>query len=861
LNNLISVYAYPTSLVAKDGSRGVLLLVKNGYKNVVMFKTNEATFKASQGYSRHLIKSKNKVVNAIFETGEEFHFNLSFSEPKEFKVYVVPTNHTDWGYTDLQENVAKLHKDNMKKVINAGKKGTKFVVEVLWQALDTMDDLKDLNVSGIVGIQAFPLNILTGLCSHEEIIRMFYPLRDLRRKGFRIEVAALNDIPTAIWGISSVLTQLGIKYYIQAVNPYRGPLFEINKELTSPFIWVGPDSSEIISWFSGGYKGLIPAFHGYHQGLWTGMLNSLEELEAGIAHFLYYYDSRKYPYKEILLYGMFVDNSPYTDKYAEIIRKFNEKWINPVLILAKSEDFFKEIEKYKNKFPKVVGDFGTYWEDGAASTAKELSLSREVKKLLYLAEALYTVNYLNGEKYPKEDFEDIWKKIFFFDEHTWSDANSVSDPFNPRVLKEEETKSNFIRLAHYKLISMITGDYIVNPYPFPVEGIIEDTYVKLEAMKSIPIKGITKPTVELGLSNTSSIENDFFKINIRNGKIVDIYDKELGISIIDSTCYYFDEFVYVSGGKGTLMEKNILDYFYEEKPTEPHINILREYGSKVISAWRNEDLISFEIEAKGYLSKIRKKITIPIKRKEIIVENTINKAENFDKEGIYFAFPFKMNKPRIFIEEPGVFVDIENEQVLGACKEWFTTNNTVLLRGGYAITISSDDAPLVTVNDIFRGLWKNTVHIKNGLVFSYVMNNYWDTNFKAAQGGLFKFRYRITSGKDIKPSLAWRFFASPFIAKELTGDLSIEPPEVVVSAIKKWDLGEGVVIRLLEVDKEPKTIKIRSKTFKGFEVYKANLLEELIEKVATFNGELEILLKPSSYTTLVFVNKNLKTAN
>ncbi|MGC9085826.1 MAG: glycosyl hydrolase-related protein [Thermoproteota archaeon] len=859
---MVSVYAYPTSMVARDGSRGVLLLVKNEYKNTICFKANEATLKAPQGRSRHLVKSKDKAINVIFETGEEFYFNLSFSEPKEFKVYVVPTNHMDWGYTDLQENVAELHKENMKKVINAGKKkGTKFVVEVLWQALDAIDDLRDLNVSGIVGMQAFPLNILTGLCNHEEIVRMFYPLRDLRRKGFRIEVAALNDIPTAVWGINSVLAQLGIKYYIQAVNPYRGPLFEINKELISPFIWIGPDGSEIISWFSGGYKGPIPWFHGYHQGLWVGMLNSLEELEAGIAHFLYYYDSRKYPYKEILLYGMFVDNSPYVDKYAEIIGKFNEKWITPILILAKSEDFFKEIEKYKNKFSKVVGDFGTYWEDGAASAAKELALSREVKKLLYLAEVLYTIDYLNGEKYPKEDFEDIWKKIFFFDEHTWSDAKSVSDPFNPRVLKEEETKANFIRLAYNRLINMVTGDYVVNPYPFSVEGILENTIVKLGPMKSIPIKGITKPTVELELSNINSIENDFFMIRIKNGKIVDIYDKEVGVNMIDPTIYSFDEFVYVLGGKGTLMEKNIHDYFYEERPTEPHISILREYGSKIISAWRNDDVIGFELEARGHLSKIRKKIIMPTKRKEIIVENIINKAENFDKEGIYFSFPFKMNKPKIFVEEPGVFVDIENEQVLGACKEWFTTNNIVLLRGDeYDIAISSDDAPLITVNDIFRGLWKNTLHIRNGLIFSYVMNNYWDTNFKAAQGGLFRFRYRITSGKNIKPSMAWRFFASPFIAKELIGDLSIEPPEVIVSTIKKWDLGEGVVVRLLEVDNEPKIIKIKSKALKGFEVYKATILEELTEKVAIFNEELEIPLKPRSYTTLVFVNKNLKNS-
>ena len=32
-----------------------------------------------------------------------------------------------------------------------------------------------------------------------------------------------------------------------------------------------------------------------------------------------------------------------------------------------------------------------------------------------------------------------------------------------------------------------------------------------------------------------------------------------------------------------------------------------------------------------------------------------------------------------------------------------------------------------------------------GTIFSYVMNNYWDTNYRGGQGGHFRFRYVITS--------------------------------------------------------------------------------------------------------------------
>jgi alpha-mannosidase len=34
---------------------------------------------------------------------------------------------------------------------------------------------------------------------------------------------------------------------------------------------------------------------------------------------------------------------------------------------------------------------------------------------------------------------------------------------------------------------------------------------------------------------------------------------------------------------------------------------------------------------------------------------------------------------------------------------------------------------------------------RRGTIFSYIMNNYWDTNYRAGQGGHFKFHYILTS--------------------------------------------------------------------------------------------------------------------
>jgi len=55
------------------------------------------------------------------------------------------------------------------------------------------------------------------------------------------------------------------------------------------------------------------------------------------------------------------------------------------------------------------------------------------------------------------------------------------------------------------------------------------------------------------------------------------------------------------------------------------------------------------------------------------------------------------------------------------------------------------DASLVTLGDINRGEWPDKFGKRGGTVFSYIMNNYWDTNYRGAQGGHFQFHYVVTS--------------------------------------------------------------------------------------------------------------------
>ena len=94
-------------------------------------------------------------------------------------------------------------------------------------------------------------------------------------------------------------------------------------------------------------------------------------------------------------------------------------------------------------------------------------------------------------------------------------------------------------------------------------------------------------------------------------------------------------------------------------------------------------------------------------------------------------------------------VDPQKDMYPGAGHEWFSVRHWVSAeQDGVSVTIMPLDASLVTLGDINRGEWPSGLGDRQGTVFSYIMNNYWWTNYRASQGGECRFRYVITSAPE-----------------------------------------------------------------------------------------------------------------
>jgi alpha-mannosidase len=157
----------------------------------------------------------------------------------------------------------------------------------------------------------------------------------------------------------------------------------------------------------------------------------------------------------------------------------------------------------------------------------------------------------------------------------------------------------------------------------------------------------------------------------------------------------------------------------------------------------------------------------------------------------------------------------------GAGLEWFSAQNWVSVGGGgVEVGLVNVDSFLWTFGDVLRGTWPTKFEPKSSTDFAYVMNNYWGTNYVAAQGGDFTFRYALTSAARLDPAamsrMGWNettrlestLFKSQDRAAPAPPDalpaerlsfLQTSDPSVLLSAWKPAEEGEGSVLRFIEL--------------------------------------------------------------
>ncbi|MHB1000209.1 MAG: polysaccharide lyase family protein [Armatimonadota bacterium] len=828
-----------------------------------------------------------KVIASIESGGIVKTAECEVKPQKHWKIYVQASSHVDIGYTDVQENIKIRHNENISKALDLMREypDFKWNTESAWTAdnyLSMMPEERRMEFierarEGRIGCQTIYGNMLTGICSHEELIRTLYFAHSMARKyDIPFDMAMSSDVPTDVWTLPTVLVGSGIKYFSSGLNLTRGESFQAMLH-KSPFYWQGPDGSKVLTWLAPGYA---------HAAV-LALNERVESVQKQIEGYFGSYVMDDYPYDAVLAFGGFADNVPIDPRIASVTQEWNKRYAFPKIILCRGPEFFEYMEsKYKDQIPTITGDAGVYWEDGAGSSAKETSLNRQAKEDLVTAEKIYALLSASGlKKYPVTRLDNAWKDAILYDEHTWGAAGSIDQPESEMTLKQWAYKAKFATRASTnasdlrkkalddlaKSIDISKQSVIVfNPHSWQVSGPVIAKDTDHDTMRfwadNIPPMGykvIPTDQIPTGHSSPQDIEfgvidSKFYRLEINpsTGAVKSLFDKELNRELVDQTAKYgINQYVYIAGQGGGAKDVT---------------HDLSTTGVKM--AYTENDYCKIlDISGSAYntpLSSTRLIVYNDIKRIDFL--NNIEKTPTYSKEAGYYAFPFALNKPKFYVELPNGVVSPNSDMLPGACMSWYCAQDYVAASDDSSTVVwSAVDSPLLTIGDINRDTFKSPLQIDNGHLYAYAYNNYWFTNYKAAQGGKLQFRFSLTSMKNYDPVEASKFGQSirnPLLCLDCKPQVSggermfsdnafslcsVAPSNVYIQSVKKAKSGEGLIIRLREIGGKQavSTVSIPGGSLNS--AWVCNLVEDPQKKLSINNGKVTLTVPANGIATIL----------
>ncbi len=857
--------------VTVKGSKPVKQLLKSGYKVI-------------EGFAPLVTKPTPVEVDVKIAGKSIGKKTVTIKPVRKWEIYLLHHSHVDIGYTHVQTEVVRMHWRYFEQVIELAKKtadyppGSQFKwnVEVLW-AVDSYlkqaskekrEQFIEAVRKGWIALDALYGNELTALCRPEELIRLVdYAQKLKQRYGFTINSAMITDVPGYTWGIVPVLAQSGVKYF--SVGPNRG--HRIGYTLSSwgdkPFYWESPSGKrKVLCWVAGEGYSL------FHAGRLDGgrLFEYLKRLEKS-----------EYPYDMLQVrYSIGGDNGPPDPGLSDFVKNWNEKYAYPKLVVATASEMCRKFERrYGDRIPKARGDFTPYWEDGAGSSARETSMNRDAAERLVQAETLWAM--LNPAKYPAEDFYKAWREVILYDEHTWGAHCSISQPDSDFTKAQWKIKQAFALEADaqsHKLLNAALAGYrskskkvsaidVFNTCSWPrtdlvvlpkdwnlLGGMAKDAdgrWIHSQALstgetvfvaENVPPLGAKRFTFGIHPSATvpvmlgraraqgTQLSNDLLTVTVddKTGAIASLKCKGIFADLVN---------------KENKLGLN--DYFYVagRNPKEPQRNgpvkiSVKEHGPVVAS-------LLIESDAPG-CHKLSREVRLVAGMDRVDIINIIDKQKIYKQEAVHLAFPFNVPKGIMRMDTPWAVVRPETDQLPGACKNYFTVQRWVdVSNSDYGVTWATVDAPLVEVgaitNDPRGGVgWIKKLEPSTTL-YSYVMNNYWETNYKAGQEGPTTFRYSIMPHRRFDSGRAAKFGierSQPLIAVPVDGKapiqrsiLSVQPASVIVTAFKPSEDSKAWVVRLFNTDQRPASAKINWGKAVPKIIWLSNFAEEQVSKV------------------------------
>ena len=421
----------------------------------------------------------------------------------------------------------------------------------------------------------------------------------------------------------------------------------------------------------------------------------------------------------------------------------------------------------------------------------------------------------------QKDVEEIYDNLLFYDEHTHGAAESVSDPLAQNTVNQWGMKSSFAWEAARRSSTLqekalaFLEPYLPSPdrptiavfntlgwrrtgmvrlfVPYAVipegadftltcadgknvpaqvfERRIDGAYFGLW-VEDVPPVGFKTLQINFEIKRSApplaggddAFENEFYKITLDStrGGIAQIFDKKLQKTLLDAdSTFCLGQFIYeemanrhelerlTETNRDTvyrplhLTRKSLSNVWVKSVENGPVFKSIFIHGEMPVCA--DERGVDIEIR----LFHFEKKIELLYRMFKLPVHSP---------EAVYVAFPFRLDGGRLAFDVQGGIVSPGVNQLEGSAADWNTVQNFAQVKNEDAqIVFSSNEIPLVQFGAINTGRYYYRLKPATNHIFSWVLNNYWVTNFKASQSGELRWAYAITSSGDTSNAFATRF--------------------------------------------------------------------------------------------------------
>ena len=810
LAELVDVYVRPIS--PSPGGQVVLMLGKEKYT---------AKLDAGWDFGEQMVEfsipefpagSKGEVTVSL--GGRARRFPVTLDPAKKWNFFIVTHIHLDIGFTDYQAKVAETQSRTLDEAMQMIKDHPDFrySVDGYWAVrqflAERSEEQKQLLFQAVkekkIFVPTVEASLLTGFPALETLIRSLYPAFEFNQKhGGDSNYVSITDVPAYSWSYASIMAAAGLKYFAAGSDNYRAPiLMQGRLHEKSPFWWEGPDGGRILMWYSRHYHQMKVVF---------GLPASIAAGRDSLPLYLMNYSRPDYKSDAAIIYGTQVENTDLVPQQAVFVGEWNKTYAYPRLKYSGFAEAIGYIAgQFGDSIPVVRGDGGPYWEDGIATTARSAAVERETEQRVLAAEKFSTLSSLvNPRLHPDaEAIKQIWNDMVLYDEHTWGDYRSVTNPQSHEALQQLALKEDFASKAQkgvndllWRSLAALADDIsdphdtllVFNPLSWQRSSLMEfDLDKGLELVdvathqavpyeilstgpdyhhirflaqdlpsvgyKAYAIKPAPQPPPTPPVTTESTIENQYYRVDLdaASGAIKSIFDKELNKELVNtSSPYRFNQYLYVTGAD-KVPNRAVR---YSSAMPIPEFTIHGAGSGRLVSVTHQPFGVVARLESHGMNTPtIETEVVLFNGQKKIEFINRVHKTEVFTREAVYFAFPFAMEHPQFRYETQNGFVDPSRDQLPGAGKEWFSVQHWVAAdEGRVSVALVPVDASLVCLGDIFRATWPTQFGQRPGTIFSYAMMNYWDTNYAAGQGGDFTFRYVLTSSDHLQPAALSRF--------------------------------------------------------------------------------------------------------